>query len=576
MRSLLTSLVGSIALAAGLSTLHAAEPPPGGDRVRGATLFQQTCALCHATNAASATTAGQGPSLVGVVGRRAASTGDFPVSRALADSRLVWNADNLDRYLANPALAVPGTSMVIVVPGAQDRRDLIAYLHTLVGPAPAVPSSTALTASDPFDWRHARPGAARAVEVARLPGPFSSPSIRNNPAVVAPPPNATLSVPPGFTAKRFVAGLTGPRLLRVAPNGDIFISETRSNRIRVLRAADGAAEPTVNELFADGLDRPFGVAFYPEGDDPQWLYVANNNSIIRYPYRAGDLKPRAPAEVVVAKLSETTNGHSTRDVAFSQDGTRMFIALGSASNFGDGLSRKSPEEARRWDAEHGLGAAWDFEFHRANVLVTDPNGRQPLRVFAAGIRNPVGLAVNPITGDLWTSTNERDGLGDDLVPDYITRVREGGFYGWPWYYMGSNEDPRLAGQRPDLAGRVIVPDVPVQAHSAALQIAFYTATAGASLFPPEYRGDLFAAFHGSWNRASRTGYKVVRVRTRNGIPTGEYEDFLTGFVIDGREVWGRPVGVAVARDGALLVTEDGNGSVWRITYDGRPAVASSR
>ena len=571
MSSVLNFCLRSLALAAVLPAIHSAEgQTSGGDLARGRLLFQQTCALCHATDAASATTAGQGPSLAGVGGRRAASTSDFPFTRPLIDSRLTWDDANLDRYLANPAATVPGTSMLILVPAAQDRRDLIAYLRTLasVGSAGAGPAAPPAP-SDPNDWSHARPGAIHAVAVANLPAPFSTPSTRNNPAVVPAPADARLSVPAGFTVKRFAEGLTGPRLLRIAPNGDIFVVETRSHRIRVLRAAEGAEAPTYNELFVEGLDRPFGIAFFPAGNDPQWLYVANNNSIIRYPYRSGDLKPRAEAEVVVAKLSETTNGHSTRDVAFSPDGTRMFIALGSASNVADGISKKSGEEARRWDQEHGLGAAWDFEFHRANVLVTDPAGRQPLRVFAAGIRNPVGLAVNPITGDLWTSTNERDGLGDDLVPDYITRVREGAFYGWPWYYMGSNEDPRRAGERPDLAGKVTVPDVPVQAHSAALQIAFYNATTGGAVFPPEYRGDLFAAFHGSWNRASRTGYKVVRVRTRNGIPTGEYEDFLTGFVLDNKDVWGRPVGVAVARDGALLVTEDGNGTVWRIAPTGR-------
>ena len=199
--------------------------------------------------------------------------------------------------------------------------------------------------------------------------------------------------------------------------------------------------------------------------------------------------------------------------------------------------------------------------------MTDPEGHQPLHTFATGIRNGVGLAVNPQTGDLWVSTNERDALGDNLVPDYITRVREGGFYGWPWYYMGDHEDPRHAGERPDLAGRITVPDVLLQSHSASLEMTFYTATNGAAAFPAEYDGDAFAAFHGSWNRSSRTGYKVVRVRLVDGVPTGEYEDFLTGFVVDNRDVWGRPVGVAVAHDGALLVTEDGHGTLWRISYD---------
>jgi hypothetical protein len=262
-------------------------------------------------------------------------------------------------------------------------------------------------------------------------------------------------------------------------------------------------------------------------------------------------------------------------VAFSKDGKRMFISVGSGSNVAEGMSRKDIEGIRHWEAVHGRGAAWDAEADRADILVCDPEGRQPVLTFATGIRNGVGLAVDENTGQLWTSTNERDGLGDNLVPDYITRVQEGGFYGWPWYYLGNHEDPRHAGERPDLAGQAIVPDVLLQAHSASLEMVFYTATNGAATFPAEYRGDIFAAFHGSWNRNSRTGYKVVRVRLNHGVPTGEYEDFLTGFVVGGASVWGRPVGVAVAHDGALLVSEDGNGTLWRISYDHQKQVQNS-
>ena len=224
----------------------------------------------------------------------------------------------------------------------------------------------------------------------------------------------------------------------------------------------------------------------------------------------------------------------------------MFISVGSGSNLADGMSKKSPDDIKAWEKDHGFGATWDGETNRADILVTDPEGKEPLHTFATGIRNGVGIAVNPTTGDLWTSVNERDGLGDDLVPDYITRVREGGFYGWPWYYLGNIEEPRRRGERPDLAGKAIAPDVLLQAHSASLEMCFYTATSGPSLFPEEYRGDAFAAEHGSWNRTIRTGYKVIRVRLRDGVPTGEYDDFLTGFVVDNRSVWGRPVGVAVA------------------------------
>jgi glucose/arabinose dehydrogenase len=331
----------------------------------------------------------------------------------------------------------------------------------------------------------------------------------------------------------------------------------------VLRGADGADAPTENQIFANGLNQPFGIAFYP-AESPQWVYVANNNSVVRFPYQAGDLTARGPAQTILPRLCQGTGGHTTRDVAFSRDGKRMFVSVGSGSNVAEGMSRKDSGAIRAWEAEHGQGAAWDSETGRADVLVTDPEGREPMRAFATGIRNGVGLAVNPDTGELWVSTNERDGLGDNLVPDYITRVKEGGYYGWPWYYMGNLEDPRHSGERPDLAGKAIVPDVLLQAHSASLEMVFYEATNGVAAFPAEYRGDIFAAFHGSWNRNERTGYKVVRVRVTHGVPTGVYEDFLTGFVVNNRDVWGRPVGVAVAHDGALLVTEDGNGTLWRV------------
>jgi hypothetical protein len=247
----------------------------------------------------------------------------------------------------------------------------------------------------------------------------------------------------------------------------------------------------------------------------------------------------------------------------------MFISVGSGSNVAEHMSKKNPDDIRAWEAAHGRGAAWDGETNRADILVTDPEGKAPLSTFATGIRNGVGIAVNTVTGDLWTSTNERDDLGDDLVPDYVTRVKEGGFYGWPWYYMGNFEDPRHAGERPDLSGATITPDVMLQSHSAPLEMCFYTGSKGVAAFPAEYDGDAFVACHGSWNRTSRTGYKLIRVRIKDGVPTGEYDDFLTGFVVDGRNVWGRPVGVAVAHDGALLMTEDGNGTVWRIAYAGK-------
>jgi glucose/arabinose dehydrogenase len=242
----------------------------------------------------------------------------------------------------------------------------------------------------------------------------------------------------------------------------------------------------------------------------------------------------------------------------------MFISVGSASNAGEGIGKRDAAAIARWEAAHGLGSAWGNETDRAAVLVFDPDGRNR-RVFASGLRNCVGLAVHPMTGDVWCSTNERDGLGDDLVPDYVTRIREGGFYGWPWFYMGPTQDPRHPGAHPELASKVLTPDVLLQSHSASLEMCFYTGRQ----FPAEYAGDGFAAEHGSWNRAKRTGYKVIRIPLANGAPTGEYEDFLTGFVTPEGSVWGRPVGVAVAQDGALIVTDDGGDVVWRVTWKGR-------
>jgi glucose/arabinose dehydrogenase len=243
----------------------------------------------------------------------------------------------------------------------------------------------------------------------------------------------------------------------------------------------------------------------------------------------------------------------------------MYVAVGSASNVAEDLPKKTVAEAQAWEGEHGLGAAWDYEADRAAVLEYEVGTNKPGKTFATGIRNCVSLAMQPKTNDLWCTTNERDLLGDDLVPDYSTRVKKGGFYGWPWYYLGNHEDPRLQGDRPDLAGKAIKPDVLYQAHSAALNLAFYTAT-GLSAFPSEYVGDAFIALHGSWNRSFRTGYKIARVRMKNGKPTGEYEDFMTGFIVDDGNVWGRPVATTVLRDGSLLVSDDGADQIYRVYY----------
>jgi glucose/arabinose dehydrogenase len=418
------------------------------------------------------------------------------------------------------------------------------------------------------DWRTDAPLVRR--KITELPPPYATRSASNPPRVIAKPASAAPKAPPGFQVGLFAANLHDPRTVRVAPNGDIFIAESEPGRVRVLRAADGASTPETNEVFASGLQQPFGIAFYPPGSDPQWIYVANTASVVRYPYRNGDLKPRGKAEVIVRDLAgaggrSVQRGHITRDIVFSRDGRKMFVSVGSASNDGEGMGKRDAAAIARWEAAHGLGSAWGPETDRAAVLVFDPDGANR-RVFATGLRNCVGLAVHPLTGDVWCSTNERDDLGDDLVPDFVTRVRDGAFYGWPWYYLGPNEEPRHRGERPDLKDKVTVPDVLIQAHSASMGLVFYDN----DQFPSEYRGDAFAAEHGSWNRAKRTGYKVIRVLLKDGVPTGEYEDFMTGFVVNDSAVWARPVGIAVARDGALLVSEDGNGTIWRVTYRGGP------
>jgi glucose/arabinose dehydrogenase len=418
-------------------------------------------------------------------------------------------------------------------------------------PAATADETAVRTGKEAFgDWTTDAPGVRRKITLADLPPPFATASSGNWPRVVAPPTGAMLKVLPGFKVELFASNLAEPRLVRVAPNGDIFIAESSSNRIRVIRAADGVSKPERSEIFASGLNKPFGIAFWPAGPNPKYVYVGNTGSVVRFPYQAGDLHARGPAETIVPSIPSGGHllgeGHWTRDVAFSLDGSKMFVSVGSHSNDADGVA--------------GLLRS---EEHRADVLQFNPDG-SGFRIFASGIRNCVGMAINPTTGDLYCSTNERDGLGDNLPPDYITNVQDGGFYGWPWYYLGNHVDPRHKGEHPELAGKVIVPDVLLQAHSASLEMTFYEG----NQFPAEYRGDGFAAEHGSWNRSRRTGYKVIRVIMRDGKPTGEYEDFMTGFVNADGDVWGRPVGVAVAHDGSLLVTEDGNGTMWRISYTG--------
>lgn len=422
--------------------------------------------------------------------------------------------------------------------------------------------SSVRTGKDAFgDWTRDAPGVRRLIRPGDLPAPYASETKAAFASKSAMPDGAAPKVPAGFKVELF-ATLDGPRQIRVAPNGDVFVAETKAGRVRVLRARDGAAKAETTETFASGLDGPFGIAFYPAGNDPQFVYVANEGSVVRFPYRSGDTKARGAPETIIPSLPDG-GGHVTRDIAFSPDGRRMFISVGSRSNDAETMPHLPADKIAREESARGLGASWDDETWRADVLVTSPDGKEGLKSFANGIRNCVSLAIEPVSGAPWCVTNERDSLGDDLPPDYATHVEQGAFYGWPWFYIGNHEDPRHKGERPDLQSKITVPDVLIQPHSAPLGLAFYTA----AQFPADYRGNAFVALHGSWNRGNRTGYKVVRIPLENGKAGGMYEDFLTGLVTGDGAVWARPVGVAVAHDGSLLVTEDMHGFVWRITAE---------
>ncbi|RYX86486.1 sorbosone dehydrogenase family protein [bacterium] len=409
---------------------------------------------------------------------------------------------------------------------------------------PAVPGQTLKGEAARGDWTTDAPGVRRLLTPAELDAPYATKSVDNGPHMVPRPEGALPKVPTGFTVEAYATGLNNPRAIVTAPNGDIFVAESGPNRVRVIRGVQGG-KPSTDNFFTEGLRQPFGIAFYPPGKNPKYVYVANTDSVVRFPYKNGDLKATGPEEMIVDNISGggrlRGGGHWTRDIAFSKDGKKMWVSVGSRSNVDDN----------------------EVEERRARIFEFTPDGKNE-RVYASGIRNPVGLAVNPRTGDLWTSVNERDGLGDHLVPDYVTRVKDGGFYGWPWYYIGDHQDPRHDGKHPELKGKISVPDVLLQSHSASLDLAFYTG----NKFPRTYRGDAFAAEHGSWNRARRTGYKVIRVPQRNGVPTGEYEDFLTGFVTPAGDVWGRPVGVTVGNDGSMFVSDDGSNTIWRVSYTG--------
>jgi glucose/arabinose dehydrogenase len=367
-----------------------------------------------------------------------------------------------------------------------------------------------------------------------LPPAYATPSAGNPPTVVAQPRDAVLHLPTGFSIDVWASDFTDPRTMLLAPNGDVFLAEPGLNRIQLLRDSDADGVAQTRFVFMRGLNEPFGLALH-DG----YLYIGNTDSIVRVPYTMGQTTSLATPEKIATVPG---GGHSTRGLLFSDDGSKLYVSIGSSGN-----------------AEPEANPV------RAAIVEMNPDGSGQ-RVFASGLRNPVTMAHNPANGSLWTVVNERDGLGDDLVPDYATEVRDGAFYGWPYAYIGPHEEPRLEGQRPDLVAKAIVPSVLIRSHSAPLGIAFYDG----AMFPASYKGSAFVALHGSWNRAKRTGYKVVRIPFVNGQPSGGYDDFAIGWSLDenSSQVWGRPVGLLVLPDGSLLVSDDGGGKIWRVTYNG--------
>lgn len=397
----------------------------------------------------------------------------------------------------------------------------------------ALGSVTPVLAAGPDE----RPGDRFEIAPGDLPPPYATEAVANGSRYRCCPPGQTFHLPEGFRWNAFATSVTHARWLATAPNGDVFVSMSGSGKVGLLRDADGDGVAEAKTVFAEGFQRPHGLALRPG-----YLYVADVEWVWRIPYEPGDTVARAPAEAVTADGAlGASSGHWTRNIAFAPDGARFYVAIGSRGNVGE-------EDAPR-----------------ASVQSFAADGSDQ-RSFATGLRNPVGIAFRPGTEDLYVTVNERDGLGDGLVPDYLTRVEEGGFYGWPYSYIGGHPQPRLEGKRPDLVARAILPDLLFESHSAPLGLVFYQG----DQFPEDYRGDAFVAFHGSWNAAKPTGYKIVRVPFEDGRPAGFYQNFATGFWFEGTEratVWGRPAGLAVAGDGALLIADDTSSTVWRISYE---------
>jgi glucose/arabinose dehydrogenase len=494
----------------------------------GGALYAEHCAACH--------------------GRNAEGSGNIP---PLAHGAVQQAAEGEVFWFIGTGDAANGMPSWAALPQPQ-RWQIVSYLKTLnaapSASAPGPDTAAAIAAPPPpppfTDFRYEAPGTVRKISVADLPAPYASASAGNAPQLVPRPDDAWPQAPAGFKVGLYAQGLRVPRAMRVAPNGDVFLAESGAGRIRVFRGMTADGKPQRSEIFAEHLKQPYGIAFYPAGPNPQWVYVGDTDAILRFPYRSGDFQA-AGAPEHIADLP-AGGGHWTRDLQFSLDGKTLYAAVGSGSNVDDPDTKPAEKD-------------------RADILAFDPDGSRR-RVYAYGIRNPSGLAIDPRSGQLWCTVNERDGLGDNLVPDYITTVREGGFYGWPWWYIGAHQDPRHAGKHPELKDRAIVPDVLLQPHNASLQLAFYEG----NRFPQEYRGDMFATEHGSWNKSVRAGYEVIRVPLhQTGKASGEYADFLTGFVLPDGRAWGRPVGVTVAPDGSLLVSDDGSNSIWRVDDVGK-------
>lgn len=371
-----------------------------------------------------------------------------------------------------------------------------------------------------------------------LVAPFSSESVSKNSEVIGWSDERTPKAPEGFTVTRFADELEHPRWTYIAPNKDIFVAESNTknsaNRITLLRDTNGDGKVDQRHLFKEGLNQNFGMLVLGE-----FFYVANTDGLYRFPYKDGQTKLEGEGEKIVELSASGYNNHWTRNIITGPDRSKIYISVGSASNVG----------------EQGM----EKEERRANILQVDPDGSGEV-VYANGLRNPVGMDWNPVTGDLWTAVNERDELGNNLVPDYITSVKKGGWYGWPYSYYGQIKDPRWEDDpHEELVAKAIVPDVPVGSHTASLGLTFYTA----DQFPDKYKNGAFVGQHGSWNRAEFAGYKVVFVPFESGKPQPP-EDFLTGFVANDNEVYGRPVCVVVAPDGSLLVNDDDSGIIWRV------------